>query len=149
MRHVARVRWMTCASPAYLKARGIPRGVEDLAGHECIRFVSPSTGRASEWQFEREGSASTFAPRGRLSVTSYESAASAAIHGLGIAQVPDYMVADAHGAGRVLEVLRDFRPPPIPISVVYPPSRMLPPRVRVLIDALSERGAAKLRIRLG
>ena len=88
-------------------------------------------------------------PESRLRLGDGEALVDAAIAGLGIAQVPDYMVADAHGAGRVVEVLREFRAPPYPISVVYPPSRMLPPRVRVLIDALSERGAAKLRIRLG
>jgi len=58
------------------------------------------------------------------------------------------MSADALAAGRVVEVLADCRAPPSPINVVYPTTRMLPPRVRVFIDALSERGAAKLRIRL-
>ena len=42
----------------------------------------------------------------------------------------------------------DEEPAPIPINVLYPSARMLPPRVRAFIDAMSEPGAAKLRIRL-
>jgi DNA-binding transcriptional LysR family regulator len=72
----------------------------------------------------------------------------AAIAGMGLSQVPDYMVADEHGAGRLVEVLREYRASAFPINVVYPSTRRVPPRVRVLIDALSERGAFERRIRL-
>ena len=138
-----------CASPAYLQRHGAPRTPADLEQHQCLLFRMPSSGRDRPWSFSIDGETVELQPATRLRLGDGEALVDAAIAGLGIAQVPDYMVADAHGAGRVVEVLRDFRPPPIPISVVYPPSRMLPHRVRVLIDALSERGAAKLRIRLG
>ena len=137
-RHVARVRWMTCASPAYLKARGTPRAIADLAGHECIRFVSPSTGRVSEWQFEKDGSAATFAPHGRLSVTSYESAAIAAAHGLGIAQVPEPLVSAALRDKSVRQLLADHIAPAPSLHVVYPSNRHLTAKVRAFADFVAE-----------
>jgi len=139
---------VTCASPAYLKAHGTPRTPADLAKHHCLVFRMPNTGRDRPWTFRVAGEDTEIRPEARLRLGDGEALVEAAGAGLGLVQVPDYMVADAHGAGRVAEVLRDSRAPPIPISVVYPTTRLLPPRVRALIDALSEPGAAKLRIRL-
>ncbi|WP_152205050.1 LysR substrate-binding domain-containing protein [Marinobacter changyiensis] len=48
------------------------------------------------------------------------------------------MAAAAIADGRLREVLKAFQPPPLPISIVYPSARMVPPRVRVLIEALTE-----------
>ena len=148
-RQIGQQSLVVCASPAYLERHGTPRIPADLGQHQCLLFRMPSSGRDRPWQFRIDGDIVEVQPDSRLRLGDGEALVDAAIAGLGIAQVPDYMAADAHGAGRVVEVLREFRAPPIPISVVYPTSRMLPPRVRVLIDALSERGAAKLRIRLG
>ena len=148
-RQIGQQSLVVCASPAYLERHGTPRIPADLGQHQCLLFRMPSSGRDRPWQFRTDGDIVEVQPDSRLRLGDGEALVDAAIAGLGIAQVPDYMAADAHGAGRVVEVLREFRAPPIPISVVYPTSRMLPPRVRVLIDALSERGAAKLRIRLG
>ena len=148
-RQIGQQSLVVCASPAYLERHGTPRIPADLGQHQCLLFRMPSSGRDRPWQFRTDGDIVEVQPDSRLRLGDGEALVDAAIAGLGIAQVPDYMVADAHGAGRVVEVLSEFRAPPIPISVVYPTSRMLPPRVRVLIDALSERGAAKLRIRLG
>lgn len=48
-----------------------------------------------------------------------------------------YMAADAIAAGTVVEVLPEFQAPPLPINVVYPSNRMLPPRVRAFVDMLA------------
>jgi DNA-binding transcriptional LysR family regulator len=114
----------------------------------CIPDPDVDPKRIRSWQFRVEGVNVEMQPEPRLRLDDGEALVEAASAGLGLVQVPDYMAADAHGAGRVVEVLREFRAPPIPISVVYPSTRTLPPRVRVFIDALSERGAGKLRIRL-
>ena len=137
-RHVARVRWMTCASPAYLKARGTPRAIEELASHECIRFISPSTGRVSDWQFVGGGGTSTFTPRGRLGVTSLESAASAAQHGLGIAQVPEPLISAALREKAVRPLLAEHIAPAPSLHVVYPSNRHLSAKVRAFADFVAE-----------
>ena len=64
--------------------------------------------------------------------------AAAAALGLGVAQLPDYMVEDLIAAGRLVELMRPYRPPPMPISAVYLAGRLVPRRIRVLLDALGE-----------
>lgn len=147
-RPIGRQQLVVVASPAYLAQAGRPRSPADLERHRCLVFRMPSSGRDRPWQFRIDGGATEIQPEARLRLGDGEALVDAASAGLGLVQVPDYMAADAHGAGRVVEVLRDFRPAPIPINVLYPSARMLPPRVRAFIDAMSEPGAAKLRIRL-
>lgn len=139
---------VVAASPAYLARHGTPRTPDDLGQHHCVVFRPPSSGRDRPWQFRVDGADVEVAPASRMRLSDGEALLDAALHGLGLVQTPDYMAAEAVNAGRLVEVLREFRPPAMPINVVYPSSRMLPPRVRAFIDALSERGAAKPRIRL-
>ncbi|WFP66129.1 LysR substrate-binding domain-containing protein [Mesorhizobium sp. WSM4904] len=58
--------------------------------------------------------------------------------GLGLFQAPKLRYAEDIEAGRLVEVLPDFPPTPTPISVLYPRSRQLSPRVRVFVDWLVE-----------
>ncbi len=60
----------------------------------------------------------------------------AARHGAGLTQVPAYMAAKELMRGDLVEVLPDFRPSPLPVSVVWPGNRLMPSRLRVFIDAL-------------
>ena len=137
-RHIAHVRWITCASPRYLKARGTPRAIEDLGRHECVRFTSPSTGRVSDWKFVAGGEALAFTPRGRMGVTSLEVAASAAVHGLGIAQVPEPLVSGALRAKAVRAILTGHIAPAPSLHVVYPSNRHLSAKVRAFADFVAE-----------
>ncbi len=137
-RHISHVRWITCASPAYLKANGTPRRIEDLAAHNCIRFISPSTGRTSDWRFEKGGKASTFTPRGNLGVTSLETAAAAAVHGLGVAQVPEPLVSASLRDRTARAVLVDQIAPAPSLQVVYPSNRHLSAKVRAFADFVAE-----------
>lgn len=137
-RHIANVRWMTCASPAYLKAHGTPRTVEDLARHNCIRFISPSTGRVSDWHFEKDARASSFTPRGTLGVTSLEAAGAAALHGVGIAQVAEPLVSTALREKTLRAVLLDHIAPAPSLQVVYPSNRYLTAKVRAFADFVAE-----------
>lgn len=66
-----------------------------------------------------------------------EALVAAAIEGLGLVQAPHYMIADALRTGRAVEVLARFRPKPLPISLVYPSHRRVPPRVRALVEAFT------------
>ena len=59
-----------------------------------------------------------------------------ALLGLGLAQVPHYFVDTLLAGGDLVEVMPGLRPAPMPISVVYPAARLVPQRVRVLVDAL-------------
>ena len=71
----------------------------------------------------------------------------AAVAGLGLVQVPDLMADDDLRAGRLVEVLKACRPPPLPIALVYPSSRQVTPRLRALVDALLGESASSASAR--
>lgn len=133
-RKVLPSRWITCAAPGYLADRGTPGSVADLAEHNCIRFVSPSTGRVREWQFDENGVVTAFVPSGSLSLDSLDGAVSSARAGIGIAQVPDALVHGAILKGELQPVLTEKIVLGLPVMLVYPANRYLPARVRAFAD---------------
>ena len=136
---------VVCASPAYLAANGAPATPADLSGHTCLAFRLPSTGRPRPWQFRLGDRKEERMPESAIVMNDGEALVAATVQGMGLVQAPHYMVADELATGRVVEVLERFRPEPLPISLVYPSHRRVPPRVRALIDAFTpERVAAAL-----
>ncbi|HEV6968075.1 LysR family transcriptional regulator [Roseateles sp.] len=124
------------ASPAYLAERGEPQRLDQLAGHAAIVFRLPSSGRQRPWQFRNGRQAVSLLPTPSVEINDGEGIVAAAVLGLGLAQVPDNMVVDAIARGELVELLPRHRPAAMPISVVLPTSRLQPPRVRVLLEAL-------------
>lgn len=137
-RRVTEVRWITCASPAYLAARGTPRSVADLERHNCVRFISPSTGRTADWRFAKGDERAPFAPRGNLGVTSLEAATAAAAAGIGIAQVTEPLASQPVKSGQLRTILLDWAAPAPSVSVVYPGNRYLTAKVRAFADFVCE-----------
>jgi LysR family transcriptional regulator for bpeEF and oprC len=137
-RRISSLRWLTCASPSYLKARGTPASVADLERHECIRSISPSTGRTANWRFEKNGERQDFTPRGRVGVNSLEAAAAAAAYGMGIAQVTEVLVAPRLRSGELRPLLTDWAAAAPPLMVVYPSNRYLSAKVRAFGDFVAE-----------
>lgn len=134
-----RIDWqqLVCiASPAYLEARGTPLRIEDLAGHATIVFRMPSSGRLRPWQLREGRRVVEMHPAHRVQVNDGDGMVAAAREGLGLTQIPDYMAADELAAGQLVEVMIDKRPAPMPISAVLPSARLVPPRVRLLLDTL-------------
>jgi DNA-binding transcriptional LysR family regulator len=141
-RRVAMLEEGTFASPDYLRRYGEPRVLDDLEEHRMIGFVSSATGQVIPLEFTVGGKRRHLTPRIALSVTAAETMASAARLGLGLIQVPKYHIAADLARGTLVEVLPDFRPSPTPVSLLYPRSRQLSPRVRVFIDWLTQEFAA-------
>ena len=133
-RHVAEVRWLTCASPGYLRKHGVPRAIAELERHNCVRFVSQSSGRVLDWSFAKGEERASYAPRGNLAVTALEAAAAAAAHGIGIAQVPDALAVPMLQAGKLKPVLTDWVAAAPSMKIVYPSNRYLTAKVRAFGD---------------
>lgn len=133
-----RQQLIVCASPRYLRRRGAPKALADIGAHDCVGIRSSLTGRERLWQLRQGGKDVEILPRSRLILDDGEATVQAVVAGLGLIQLPDYYFAQPLREGRVVEVLRPFRPPPMPISVVYPSKRQVPQRLRVLIDALAQ-----------
>jgi DNA-binding transcriptional LysR family regulator len=126
------------AAPAYLQRQGEPQAMQDLATHRAIVFRLPGSGRDRPQQFGVKGRLVELQPAQGLRFNDGEAMVQAALLGLGLAQVPDNMVDEALATGRLVELLPQHRPPPMPIHAVMPAHRMVPARVRVLLDALDE-----------
>lgn len=138
-----RVDWQAlclCASSDYLRRVGTPRRVEDLATHAAILFRLPSTGRDRPWQLRQRGQTLTLHPQPALRINETEAVLEALRLGLGLAQLPDNVVADDLAAGRLVELLPGCRPPRMPVHLVMPSGRLVPPRVRAAVAALEDLG---------
>ncbi|HEY8924599.1 MAG TPA: LysR substrate-binding domain-containing protein [Polyangia bacterium] len=124
------------ASPAYLQRRRRPRTPRDLTDHACLVFTGSS--RVARWKFRAGRKTREIAVRGPLRANSLEVVRLAAVRGHGVAWLPETLARDDVAAGRLLPVLRDHWPAPVPVHLVYPSSRHLAPQVRAAIDALTE-----------
>ena len=131
------VRRVACASPAYLRAHGVPRRPEELRGHRCVRF----TGLApqAEWVFRPP--ARKVAIGSVLTCNQADAAIDACAAGLGVGSFLSYMVAPQVRAGKLRYILEDFEVEPLPVTFLHPQSRMPSPTVR----AFAELCARKLR----
>lgn len=135
-RRLAPAHAIFVASPAYLARQGRPAGPSDLASHDMLMHAG-RPGRdlqlrsGKQWVFVR--------PKGRLQSDSGEALVQWAIEGLGIAEVPSFLAADAIEGGLLEPLLLDHATPDYGIFVVRPPGPNLPGKVRVLIDTLVER----------
>ena len=135
-RRFASQQLVLVAAPAYLQRHGEPRALQDLATHRSIVFRLPGSGRDRPQQFGLKGRLVELQPAQGLRFNDGEAMVQAALLGLGLAQVPDNMVDEALATGQLVELLPQHRPPPMPIHAVMPAHRMVPARVRVLLDAL-------------
>jgi len=133
-RQIATLDEITCAAPSYLRSRGTPRSLVDLKGHTAIGFVSSATGQVMPLEFMVGGKRHYMSLPATVTVTGGETSVALARLGLGLIQTPRYSIADDLAAGRLVEVLPKYPPSPSPLSLLYPQSRGLSPRVRVFID---------------
>ena len=124
------------AAPNYLKGRAVPEQPADLQKHDCI--VYHRWGRDDVWWFASPEGAVSVSVRGRFRANNSEAVRRAALNGLGIALLSHLLVADDISAGRLRVLMPAFPPARFPLTVVYPSRRNLPPRVRAVIEFLSE-----------
>jgi DNA-binding transcriptional LysR family regulator len=136
-RQVGEMRRIVVASSAYLKARGEPKTPEAIASHDTIQFGA--TAAPPDWRFVADGTEIRVTCTPRFITNSADAAIQYAEQGGGLTRVMFYQAAAAIKAGRLKIVLAKFEPPPLPIHVVYPTSRLLSAKVRTFVDLVTER----------
>jgi len=137
-RRVATLQQVTCASAAYLDQHGTPQTLDDLQRHRAINFFSPSSGKQFPFDFLVDGEERSVTLAGVVSVSNAEAYVACCGNDLGLIQLPRYHVAAQLESGAFREVLPDWRPAPMPVSVLYPYQRQLSPRVRVFVDWITD-----------
>lgn len=128
VRRIASMQVIVVAAPDYLAKAGMPRKPAELQQHECVGF-SPLAWR-NKWRLGIH----EIALRPRLLTNSTDSLLAAALSGLGLVAMPDWMAAAALREGRLQRVLERFATPVSGIYAVYPTRRLLTPRIRVFVD---------------
>jgi DNA-binding transcriptional LysR family regulator len=126
------------ATPSYLAKKGEPRGIDDLAEHDCIQYISPNTGRPLQWLFTDEHGTSIEKPiTSRMRILNDALGAVAWVNaGGGLYQTYRFAVGDALRRGDLVEVLQEYGGRSRPFSILYPQNRHLSARVRAFVEFL-------------
>ena len=127
---------VTCASPAYLQAHGVPHSLDDLSGHQVVEYFSSVSGKRYGLEFQADDGVRLLDLPKRLAVNSAEGYLAACVAGYGLVQTPHYHAAQLLREGRLQEVLSDCLAPRLALTALYPQDRQLSPRLRVFVDWL-------------
>jgi DNA-binding transcriptional LysR family regulator len=125
-------RRVTVAAPAYLAGNAAPARPEDLANHNCIVY----TGHAApnDWSYAGTGGACTVHVAGDFRSNNTEAIRDAALAGIGIAMSPLWIFAEDMRAGKLVPLLPDHAPTPLPVHAVLPTNRRNSANVRACVE---------------
>lgn len=147
-RGLGSLEFVTCATPAYLKANGTPSHPKELEdGHTLVRYFFPGTGKQNRLELIRGDEQVVVEGRHFVAVNDSNAYLAAGLAGLGVIHTLRFMVQPSVDAGALVPVLKEWSAAPNPLSVVYMPNRHLSARVRVFVDWLVELFAAHPHVR--
>ena len=129
-------RFITCASPEYIKNYGIPTNINDLKNHKTLSFRH--RGNSVPWQFNTEQGYQRYLTKGRLLLNDTEAILDVALKGHGICQLGAFLVGKYISRGDLIPVLSEYSKPEYPICALYPTKRYLPPKVRQFLNLFDE-----------
>lgn len=130
------IRRVLCASPQYLKEKGKPREPMDLLEHDCLCLtgLAPGTG----WNFSVKGKTISVPVKGSFVCNQAEATIDACVDGLGIGTFLSYQVAPLVSQMKLKLLLVDYEPPPMPLNIVYPHTKLMSSRVRIFSEWTTE-----------
>ena len=137
----ATVRWRVVAAPGYLAQAGTPRKPSDLAAHECLSYwreTSDDTWVLADARSQRH----TVQVGARFHANDVEAVTAAALAGLGLALLPDYLCEPALADGRLVQVLERWAPITrfgTQVTLLATPERLRIARIRALATFLQQR----------
>jgi DNA-binding transcriptional LysR family regulator len=135
-RRIGATRTYLVAAPQYLSGRSPPAQPLDLQQHDCI--IYHRWGRDDVWLFSTPEGDVPVSVRGRFRANNAAAVHRAALDGRGVALLSHLLVADDIRLGRLCSLMPAFPPVRVPLSVVYPSRRNLPPRTRIVIEFLAD-----------
>jgi DNA-binding transcriptional LysR family regulator len=134
------IRMAAVATAAYFASRGKPKTPQDLAAHNCINLRMPTLGGVYAWEFEKKSREIAVRVEGQLTVNDITVIKQAALHGMGVAFMPEDIAQPHIDAGELVRVLADWTPPFSGYHLYYPSRRQQSPAFTALVDALRHRG---------
>jgi DNA-binding transcriptional LysR family regulator len=133
--------FVVVGSPDYLRRRKQPERIDDLRLHACLR-VRRANGAIAPWSFVDGNKEVEVIVSGPLIANDFSTLLGAAVEGVGLARLPEPVVAAAVRAGRLVRVLDPFAPMAPGLFLYYPGHRQILPKLRAFIDHVKSRSAA-------
>ncbi|MFP8844667.1 LysR family transcriptional regulator [Shewanella baltica] len=136
-------KMLNCVSPAYIAKYGKPESLEDLTqqNHKLVHYVSQLGGTDSGFEYQdphtHQRNLTIQLPQ-LITVNNADAYSSACLAGLGIIQVPSIGVAKYLNTGELVEILKNYPAPPMPVSLLYPHRRHLSKRLQVFMAWLNQ-----------
>lgn len=130
---------LVVAAPSYLAQNGEPKSPADLTQHNCIVYSLLESG--SIWHFSEQGKDLAIPVNGNISCNNGDTVLEVALSGLGIVQLPIWMVSRHIQAGRLKRLITAYRCTSIPINAIYLKNRYIPLKVRCFVDFVKNKFA--------
>jgi DNA-binding transcriptional LysR family regulator len=135
-KRIGTTRVVLCASPGYLEKKGVPCHPSELERHDIIAYSYWSTG--VEWSFNGPEGKVSVKTHPRIQTNNGDTCREAALAHQGIILQPTFLVGEDLASGALVELMPEFRSIELGIYAIYPTRKNIAPKVRVLIDFLSE-----------
>lgn len=135
-RPLALLPQVNCVSPAYLQKFGKPETLDDLNSHNLVFYSQQLAGKPDGFEYRQDGKTRFWPMSGAITVNNAEAYTAACLAGLGMIQVPEVAVRQLVLQGKLVQVLPEYQPAAMPISVLYAHRRQLSRRLKVFIDWL-------------
>ena len=126
-------------APSYFERRPKPASLQDLMKHNCINLRLASSGGLYAWELQHEGQALEARVRGQSVFTTVHHLLAAALSGVGVAFLPDDLVAPHLASGRLVSVMEDWCPSFPGLHAYYPSRRHSSRALALVIDAIRYR----------
>ena len=138
-RRIGEQTLVICGSVDYFAARGMPQTAADLVDHDCI--VGSRHRHEITWILKQpDGSIVHHLIRAKHEIHDYEMMLSAVKSGRGLAQLPCWLAEDGLRGGLLVTVLNGMSGGELPINILWPRTRTLPARIRVVVDEIVQLG---------
>jgi DNA-binding transcriptional LysR family regulator len=144
-RKLGEITLLTCAAPSYLDRYGTPKRVADLADHRCTGFRQPNTGRLLPWEFHVDGATVYQDVPVVASFNTVEGELTAVLNGMGIGQMPVFMIERELASGALIPLLTPTITANNGVFMYYQQRTQMPLRVRHFIDFVSEQAPLRLQ----
>lgn len=133
-RPIAPLPFVVCASPEYLRQRGEPTSLEELAEHNCLRLSRIGSKEPMPWFLTGSDAKLDASFRGNLTLNDFAALQTAAMQGAGLACIPLPLAMPAIRQGRLMPVLGSYINTDLMVYLYYPNRKNLPARTRSFVD---------------
>ena len=133
---------LTVASPKYIARHGRPKHPSDLAGHRCLQFLDPHSGRPFEWEFINAEQTIPVETKGPLTFTDPKSMLTECLAGTGVAQIIGWGVGDLLRGGDLIDLFPEWHGERFPLLAFHPSRKHPPAKVGVFTDFCLEIASA-------